>query len=145
MHFIVIGNRARIPDTARNVAYLWTDNWNDYWDYQTLYVLKYVDEDGEVHRIGEVKIGQFDWPEDQSRPDLPDEFESLDDRFFSLGQSAEYYENLYSFGMEFSNEILVALNDMALDDALFLQASDEKVMGISICLLYTSPSPRDRG
>ncbi len=57
MQFIVIGNRARIPDTARNVVYLWTDNWNDYWKYQTLYVLKYVDDEGDVHRIGEVKIG----------------------------------------------------------------------------------------
>lgn len=132
MQFTVIGNRSSIPDSARNAAFLWTDNWNDYWEYQTLYVLTYVDEDGERHRIGEVKIGEFDWVEDQGRPNIPKSFETLRDDFFSLGQSAEYYELLRGFGADFCNTILTALNDIALDNALFLRASDESVMGISI-------------
>jgi len=92
----------------------------------------YVDEDGERHRIGEVKIGEFDWVEDQGRPNIPKSFETLRDDFFSLGQSAEYYELLRGFGADFCNTILTALNDIALDNALFLRASDESVMGISI-------------
>ena len=65
MDFVVVGNDQRIlPDTP-DTAYLWTDNWNDYWDYKTLYVLHYIDEAGEHHRIGEVKIGQFDWQDGQ--------------------------------------------------------------------------------
>jgi predicted ATPase len=132
MQFVVIGNRSSIPDTARDTAFLWSDNWNDWWEYQTLYVLTYVDEEGEKHRIGEVKIGEFDWDAENTRPQIPRNFETLDDEFFSLGQSAEYYELLRGFGAEFCNNILMALNDVALDEALYLRASDERVMGVSV-------------
>ena len=41
-----------------------------------------------------MKIGQFGWKESQARPDIPEEFETLEPQFFSLGQDDSYYENL---------------------------------------------------
>ena len=136
MQFVVIENGSFIPETARDMAFLWTDNWNDYWDFETLYVLIYFDKNGEKHNIGGVKIGEFDWgpanKRDSKRPQIPGKFEVLDDKFFSLGQSAEYYESLRRFGAEFCNDILRALKDVALDEDRYLRAKYERVMGVSV-------------
>lgn len=132
MDFVVIDNDQRIMPDAPDTAYLWTDNWNDYWDYKTLYVLNYIDEAGEHHRIGEVKIGQFDWQDGQRRPNVPDSFETLDVPFFSLGQDVGYYENLRGISPDFCELVLTALNDVAADDELFQRARNESVMGVSL-------------
>jgi len=132
MRFQVIGNDQRVPQEGRGIGYLWTDNWNDYWDFKTLYVLTYYDDDGDAHRFGGVKIGEFNWQNDQRRPNIPDQFESLGDEFFSLGQDAEYYEAMRAVSPELCNEILAALNDVAADDALLQRARDERVMGVSL-------------
>lgn len=132
MQFIVAQNGQDVPVGTRDTAYLWIDNWNDYWDFKTLYTLTYNDENGDAHRIGGVKIGQFDWVEDQGRPQIPQNFERLNARFFSLGQDADYYETLRAFGHEICDAILTALNDTALDNVLFLRACGERVMGVSL-------------
>lgn len=134
MKFKVIDNESRFPSegSESDIAYLWSDNWNDYWEFQTLYALKYFDENGKMHDLGGVKIGQFDWQKDQSRPQIPDQFESLDGRFFSLGQDANYYEKLRDISSDLAHAILSALNDIAADKALFLKAKNERVMGVSL-------------
>lgn len=91
MRFEIIPHSNRSPGEGRDVGYLLTDNWNDWFKYQTLYHLIYFDSSGQEYDIGSVKIAQFNMDSDQSRPDLPDAFESLDERFFSLGQDADYY------------------------------------------------------
>jgi len=132
MKFKVIPNESHFPSEGCDIAYLWSDNWNDYWEFQTLYVLKYFDEDGKEYDLGGVKIGQFDWQKGQSRPQLPNQFKTLDERFFSLGQDADYYEKLRKIGSELAYEVLSALNDIAADKALFLRAKNERVVGISL-------------
>lgn len=132
MIFEVIPNDGRVPQEGRSAAYLWTGNWDDWFEFSTLYVLTYFDEGGEAHRFGGVKIGQFGMEKRQRRPDLPHRFERLDQRFFSLGQDADYYEDLRKLGPEISQVILTALNDVAADEALFLRAKDERVMGVSL-------------
>ncbi len=72
--------------------YLVTDNWDDWFTYSTLYYAYYVNSKNERKRIGGVKIGQRG--QVGRRPILPLEFEHLDDEFFSLGLSEDYYENL---------------------------------------------------
>ena len=54
MQFLVIPNRSRVPSEGQDIGYLWTDNWNDWWRYQTLYVLTYFDAQGEKHRRGPI-------------------------------------------------------------------------------------------
>jgi predicted ATPase len=132
MRFKVVRHDFRVPDRGKNIGFLWADNWNDYWKYQTLYVLTYFDEDGLKHDLGGIKIGQFAWQEDQHRPTLPSEFDSLDDRFFSLGQDVSYYAAVAALGTHTSSQLLTALKDIVADPELRARASEEDVMGTSL-------------
>lgn len=132
MRFEVIPNSRRTPDEGRGVGYLLTDNWNDWFKYQTLYYLTYFDDTGKKHEIGSVKIGQFSMAKEQARPDLPDAFEELDKRFFSLGQDADYYSAVMALEPDTSNALLSALNDLAADGELYRQALEEDVTGVSL-------------
>ena len=60
MKFYIIPNQNRVPDEGRDIAYLWMDNWDDWFEFSTLYILTYFDVEGEKHILGGVKIGQFD-------------------------------------------------------------------------------------
>lgn len=42
-------------------AYLVIDNWNDWWEYKTMYDL-YVIFERKIYYIGKVKIDEFQWP-----------------------------------------------------------------------------------
>src|SRR5437867_561555 len=117
--FRVLAHGKRPPDSAVSRAYLLTDNWNDWFEFQTLYDLVYFDSSGARHDIGSVKIGSFDMEEGKSRPPLPESFEALTDRFFSVGQDASYYETLNGLGIALRDELLQALRDMAADLSIF--------------------------
>jgi len=83
MRITVLPVRGLPAATARDEAFLITDDWDDWFQYSTMYGLVYVDDGGTRHRIGNVKIGQIGMDKGQRRPDLPDSFEELDDLFFS--------------------------------------------------------------
>jgi predicted ATPase len=108
-------------------AYLLTDNWNDWFEFQTLYDLVYFDSTGARRDIGPVKIGSFDMAPENSRPPIPDSFETLSNRFFSVGQDASYYESLNRLGVAVRDEILRSLRDMATDLSIFEAALGERV------------------
>lgn len=76
--------------------------WDDWFEFDTRYELYIFDENGKCHIPGELKIGQKDLigadkpgkdPAKRS-PDLPEEFATLDDNFFSVGQGDDYYATL---------------------------------------------------
>ncbi|UFS73718.1 hypothetical protein LPB73_17450 [Tardiphaga sp. 37S4] len=79
-------------ERRRDIGYLWTDNWEDWFEFNTLYVLTYFDSKDVKHDIRSVKIGQFNMAVEQRRPDLPTRFPRPHGCFFSLGQDADYYE-----------------------------------------------------
>ncbi len=114
-----------------------TDNWDDWFKYSTLYSLVIYDEDGERHTVGGVKIGQFAMLADQRRPSIPDEFDALDERFFSLGQDDSYYDDLNRLGVAIRDRVLQSLRDVALDDELFDRALNEDVTGTSLLRLVS--------
>jgi hypothetical protein len=120
MLFTVLPKGRRVPAGTRSMAFLIIDNWDDWFTYNTLYSLYVADDRGEVHSIGEVKIGQFSMERRQRRADIPTEFDVLDERFFSLGQDDSYYEKLNTLGPSFRDRILRGLRDMALDQELWL-------------------------
>jgi predicted ATPase len=132
MRFAVLPNSTATPSQGKDIAYLWTDNWNDYWDFRTLYVLTYFDSSGTPHDLGGVKIGQFNWKEEQSRPEIPTQFSELDDKFFSLGQDVSYYSKIASLGPEIAKQLLSALRDVVSDPELFNRAAGERVTGTSL-------------
>ncbi len=130
--FRVLPHGTGIPTNRSASAYLLTDNWNDWFKYTTLYSLVVFDDHGERHSIGGVKIGQFGMAKDQSRADLDKRFDTLDERFFSLGQDDSYYSRLNELGEAMRIRVLEGLRDVALDAELFEEALAEDVMGISL-------------
>ncbi|MGJ0485137.1 MAG: AAA family ATPase [Methylomicrobium sp.] len=130
--FTVLPHGRRVPAGARSKAYLLTDNWDDWFTYNTMYVLIVFDQHGEEFRAGEVKIGQLGMKVGQRRPSIPEEFDELGEEFFSLGQDDSYYDKLNELGPELRDRILRDLRDLALDQDRFIRALDEKVTGVSL-------------
>lgn len=132
MRFHIITNLGRVPNEGRDIGYLWTDNWDDWFEFNTLYSLTYFDDEGVKHSLGGVKFGQFNMADKQRRPNLPNVFDRLNDRFFSLGQDTDYYEAVSKLDPETGAALLKALNDVVADDDLYVRARKEKVTGTSL-------------
>jgi predicted ATPase len=132
MKIKVIPHGGGLPKGAKSVVFLLTDAWDDWFKFNTMYNVFYFDEMGEQHRIGEVKIGEFGMAEGQRRPNIPEEFESLDNAFFSLGQDDSYYEELNRLGDDVRDEFLTSMRDVAKDVELFERALEEDVTGVSL-------------
>jgi hypothetical protein len=130
--FTVIPQGRRAPDGARSRAFLFVDNWDDWFQFSTMYALIVYDENGNAIRAGEVKIGQFAMGDEQRRANIQDEFDELSEEFFSLGQDDSYYEKLNALGAELRDRILQGLRDVALDQDLFSRALNEKVTKVSL-------------
>jgi ABC-type multidrug transport system ATPase subunit len=124
MLFSVLRARGVPPANVKNRAFLVSDNWDDY-TYKTTFTLLVVDHRGKRHRIGTVKIAQQGMG--RGHPDIPREFQALDERFFSLGQDDSYYAGLGELGEDVRRAILGALRDIALDPSAFERASGEAV------------------
>lgn len=132
MFFKVLAHGVRPPADSVACAFLLTDNWDDWFKYNTLYQLVVFDGEGSRHDIGGVKIGQFKMEKEQRRPALPAEFDELGEEFFSLGQDDSYYEDLNKLGDEARDFILRGLRDMAFDIDRFQRAREESVTGVSL-------------
>ncbi|MFJ3775143.1 AAA family ATPase [Streptomyces sp. NPDC090075] len=132
MRFTVLPVGSRIPEGESLHAYLIKDNWDDWFQYSTLHHLHVRDDTGQVHEIGDLKIGQFDMLTDQRSPDLPDEFETLSDAFFSVGQDPDYYRNLTRLSTDIREEVLRSVRDIALDESIYLRSLSEDVTGTSL-------------
>lgn len=119
MKFVVKHVGYKPSSSQKNTMFLIEDKWDDWFKYETMYDLEYVDINGEYRYIGKVKIAEMKMSSNQRRPDIPEEFKELDDNFYSLGQSDYFYENLNKLGVEIREEVLICLNDIALDLDLF--------------------------
>ncbi|MGW1365004.1 AbiJ-related protein [Streptomyces chartreusis] len=130
MQFIVLPVRGRPASPVPGQAFLVRDNWDDY-GFKTTFQLLCVDADGEIREIGAVKIGRFGMAAPASTP-LPDDFETLNGDFFSLGLRDTYYDRLRELGGELQRTVLRALNDVSFDLDLFSRARAESVTGTSL-------------
>ena len=132
MRFSVVKNRRDALTGDPRDAFLIEDNWDDWYMFATNFVLVVFDDDGQRHDLGAVKIGKFGLTKDDYRPNLPDQFEALDERFFSLGQDANYYERVVNLGTEIASALMTALRDVVADLDLYRRAKHEDVMGMSL-------------
>ncbi|WP_413975271.1 AAA family ATPase [Stenotrophomonas acidaminiphila] len=87
------------------------DNWDDY-SFKTMFRLAFHNAKGEQLDIGEVKIGYHGQEIGWTSEKLPAKFSKLPLEFFSIGQSAEYYEKFRSIP-GFEVKWLEALGDLA--------------------------------
>lgn len=131
MKFIV-GHHAVGYDLDANTFYIRTDNWDDWGKYGTLYRVTYIDKNKNHQRIGEVKIGQFGMKDGQRKPAIPDNFETLTEDFFSLGQDDSYYQKLNDLGSDVRDKFLNSLNDIAKNKEIFDKALLEDVTRTSL-------------
>lgn len=136
--FVQITERWKVPSEGRCLCILLYDNWNDY-AYYTTFALKVFDEAGVKHEIGGVKIASAGMDnksigtERKNSVVLPSSpFERLDSNYFSLGISEEYYGNLNQLSLGLKNAILVAIRDMAFDEAIWERFRSEDVTRVSL-------------
>lgn len=127
----VICNRNEYGKNSRDTMYLIYDNWDDY-GLKTSFGMYYVDKNGYNHNIGPVKIGVVDMEESRIFDQLPRNFSSLPDNFFSLGQDDDYYSNIAQLGDTCRETILTALRDVAYNLNLFERFKSERVFGTSL-------------
>lgn len=127
-----LANSAPIEGERKNLIVLYHSSWDDWFEFETSYSLRWYDENGDYEGLGSIKVGQKKMTSGQRVPDLPDEFETLDDNFFSLGQDVSYYENLNNVSDDFLFEVLRALNDIALDEDIYKASLKERVTKVSL-------------
>lgn len=114
------------------LAVLVQDNWNDWFEFETAYTL-YLTFSGKKHHIGSVKIGRFGMADGERRPPLSEEFLSLDDNYFSLGQDDTYYDRLNQVIPDERESFLNSLRDLAIAPSELLElALLERVTTVSL-------------
>ena len=91
-----------------------TDDWNDYYKYETLFRAYYHEDENHCTSIGEVKILCEDYSKYKTRHHMLPFFRKLDTTFCSLGQSVDYYYKLRELPTHIVNHILSSLNDITL-------------------------------
>ena len=107
----VVQQTVQWPDRHNCLVLALNEGWNDY-SSVTWYVLYYINDQGEHMRMGDVKIMHED---DIITPNkLPLEFDSLDAKFCSIGQSVSYYQQLRELFGPDAYKILFALRDSAI-------------------------------
>ncbi len=132
MKFQIIPRDSHVPKTGVSTAYLHIDRWNDF-AFVTLFYLSLNDENGQYHKIGNVKIGAKGQETSKSTYEtLENSFESLSSEYFSLGQHINYYRNLSSLSQSVREQILVSLNDMVFDSSFIDHAQHEDVFRVSL-------------
>lgn len=134
MKFKVVSSMRNMGSAEKDIIFLVEDGWNDWFIFNTMYNLIYVDKDGTKTDIGSVKIGQLGLQ--KGRPPIEKEFEDIGDSFFSIGQSDEYYIKINELNsqymLNFRDDLLGSLNDMAFNTDLLLNTQSERVTEISL-------------
>ncbi|QZA96246.1 ATP-binding protein [Pseudomonas mandelii] len=121
-----------IPTEGKCQAYLVENNWDDF-GYKTLFALMVFDEGGDLIHVGDVKIGHADQTGGWTSANMPSTFDSCPDNYFSLGQDAEYYQNLYGlFSLELRKQILLGLGDVVKSKERYRIALKEEVFKSSL-------------
>ncbi|OEU67634.1 MAG: hypothetical protein BBJ57_10750 [Desulfobacterales bacterium PC51MH44] len=132
MEFRVLSKNTWVPGSGKDTVYLKIDHWNDY-SFVTMFHLSLHDEDGQLHDIGEIKIGFKGQTIEKGTYDkLPDRFESVGDEFFSIGQGVEFYRNIATLPNHLGKQILLALRDIVVKPDLIEDIKEEEVFSTSL-------------
>lgn len=130
--FQKLARRDYLPAQSRNTAYLQPDNWDDF-GYKTLFTLTVFDQQGNKLEIGSIKIGFISQSSGWTEEQIAQQFDVLPDNFFSLGQDADYYQNLInSLHDDMAVDILNALGDVVYNQDRLAMAENEGVFNTSL-------------
>jgi predicted ATPase len=127
------------PDQARNMGYLSPNNWDDY-GYKTLFLLTIFDEQGNKQTIGNIKIGFVGQNGGWTQERIPEQFDALSVDFYSLGEDADYYQNITKIlSREMAANLLDALGDVVHDPNRLQVAETQSAFNTSL-LRYVNPT-----
>ncbi len=130
--FKIIPREKRIPDKGVNQAYLKIDRWNDF-SFVTMFYLSVYDHEGNLHNIGNVKIGFKGQDTSISTYEkLESEFIELNDDFFSVGESLDFYKVISKLPENLREELLCSLNDIVFNPGLIDDIQEEDVFRTSL-------------
>lgn len=150
MHFYVVQSYALISSVVGPRAYLIHSDWNDWFQFETLYSLVVIDAAGKRHDIGGVKIGSRGLQGSSVAgpnariPAVPPSFDVLPEGFFSLGDGENYYETLNTLDVNLRRAILLGLKDCAFDLSRFDEERYQLVMTDSLLRSHTDSTVRKR-
>ncbi|SFC42029.1 AAA family ATPase [Bacillus sp. UNCCL81] len=116
MRFYVKDNFRTPVDAELPCVVLVTDKWNDNFRFETLFHFNYHDESGKHINIGRVKIYKKDVL--ITKHVIKKNFIKLGHEYCSLGQDLEFYENINKLGSALSKELLLAINDVAINEEI---------------------------
>ena len=133
MRFKLLARKDPKPSQGTDTVYLRIDHWNDY-SYVTMFYLTLHDENGNYHDIGNVKIGfKKQTTETSTFSKIDNEFECLNEDFFSLGTDTDYYKNIYdNLSASFWERMLRSINDVAFNQDTFDDVKEEDVFQTSL-------------
>lgn len=133
MKFYVLSHYPSEFEDYRRCILLIHDHWDDWFQYETQCYVHYVPNSGDTIYIGEVKIGQINMGEKQRTAAYPNQFTSLSNNFFSLGQSEDYYDKIKSiFNDKERMEFYRAMRDVAFDLEMFKCIRNLNVTKVSL-------------
>jgi predicted ATPase len=124
----------RTPSRPQSPVYLEFDNWDDF-GYKTLFKLLIFDEDGKQHEMGNVKIAFIGQNQGRTFDSLPEKHlveTQLPEKFYSLGQDADYYKNLFKLPTNVRDELLRALRDIVFDESRMASIENEPAFVTSL-------------
>lgn len=150
MLFTVVDSSSGIPAGVPGHAYLIRDGWDDWFKFRTTFKLVVFGDDGQRFDPGSVKVGQLGLLPSATvapgmrAPELDQQFNRLNERFFSLGQDETYYETLNTLPEALRTAVLEGLRDCAYNLQIFEQAENEEVMRESLLRSVHSSNVRTR-
>lgn len=132
LSFRVLKVRERLSPRLKGQVYLCPGDWDDY-SFKTSFDIVLLDEQGNSVNLGTTKIGYKGQRNGWTKEKLPEEFESLSEEFFSLGQDVTYYISALEYlSPATRNLLLKSLRDVAHDDAVLAIAVEEQVFKDSL-------------
>ncbi len=131
--FNVVRKKGFSPPAGQEIVYLVIDRWDDF-GFQTQFAMIVFDKSGERHNLRQVKIGFLGQETGAATCDeMPEQFDSLDRKYFSLGQDVSYYSDIkQKLSDELAKKILVGLHDVAHRGGATDQLLKEDVFKTSI-------------
>lgn len=114
-----------LPQQAVNLVCLKEDNWDDF-GFKTIFTVTIYDEHGVAYDLGNVKIGYVGQTEGWTSEQLPQQFDALNESYFSLGQEYEYYQKIIdNLSEDCANNLLYGLKDIVKDTESFAVAKKD--------------------
>lgn len=130
INFFVIGKN-EINLASQDAIILVPDGWDDF-DYKTSFDV-YCTINNQKINLGTTKIGYNGQLPGRTLTKIPNNFTTLSEDWFSLGQDVDFYKNIKKhLGHKKGTELLTALRDASISNLYFDKAKDEMVFRKSL-------------